>query len=726
MASIATSINLYDRVSAPINNIISALDNMCSAYENVDNSMDSGLNIARIEEARQAINAASQEVTNLGNNIENNEKHQQHFNNAVNQGQSAMAGLVTKALSLAGAYIGVTKLVEMSDKITTITARVNMMNDSFNKVNGSAVKSNEIVDMIYESAQNARGSFYDMADIVSRFGNNARDAFGSQKEVVDFANLIQKQMVLAGAGTQEASNAMLQLSQALGSGVLRGDELNSIFEQAPNLIQSIADYMDVPIGSIRELAQQGKLSADVVKNAIFASADSINAEFKKMPLTWAQVWTMMGNAATRALQPVLARISELANTEKFQVFATNAVNALSVLANMIITIMDLAVDAANFIADNWAIIEPIILGAAAAMGIYATALLIGKGIMFVMAVAQGIHTAITSAWSVATFAATASQYGLNAALLACPITWILLIIIAIIAAIIAVASAIAKMTGIADSGLGVITGGLNVVIQFFVNLGLTVANIALGIWNALNALCSNMTTAFHNAICSVQSWFYNLLSTALSVIAGIAQALNKLPFVEFDYSGISNAANDYAQKASKAAGNKREYKDVGAAFNKGMSTHDTFKDGWAKNAFDKGAAFGDGLSGKISGAVDGIMNPKGGLGKSNMFDGSGYKTGNYTSTGKTPEEIADSSNLENIANNTGRAADSLSVSSEELKYLRDIAQREAINRFTTAEIKIDMTNNNNINSSMDIDGIVDELDEKLNTAMENAALGVYS
>lgn len=162
------------------------------------------------------------------------------------------------------AYISIQsvgKALDISDELTTTTARLNMMNDGVQT-------TEELVNMVYAAAQDARGSFGDMADVVARFGNNAKDAFGSSEEVVAFADLVQKQMTIAGASTTEASNAMLQLSQALGSGVLRGDELNSIFEQAPNLIQSIADYLDVPIGQIREMASEGELSADVVKAAI--------------------------------------------------------------------------------------------------------------------------------------------------------------------------------------------------------------------------------------------------------------------------------------------------------------------------------------------------------------------------------------------------------------------------------------------------------------------------
>ena len=165
-----------------------------------------------------------------------------------------------------------------------------------------------------------------------------------------------------------------------------------------------------------------------------------------------------------------------------------------------------------------------------------------------------------------------------------------------IAIIFAVCNAIAEWTGVADSGFGVMMGGVFIVGAAFKNFGLLVANIALGIGNAIAALGSNIMTAFHNAISSVQAWWYDLLSDALYVIEGICEALNKLPFVEFDYSGISSAAEDYAAKAADAVGNKEDYKDIGDAFDKGFNTFDTFQDGWINNAFDAGAAWGDGIA----------------------------------------------------------------------------------------------------------------------------------
>ena len=707
MAGINARINLIDSLSGPMQRMIATTENLINHINNVEGAMNNGFDGSIIEDARHQAEVFATQMSNVSSSINEAEAEQQSFNNSVNSGSSAMGGLVGKAIALASAYMGIGKLMNMSDELTLTTARLDMMND---KVQTTP----ELLNMVYQSAQNARGSLTDMADVVARFGNNAKDAFSSSREVVDFANLVQKQMTIAGAGTQEASNAMLQLSQALGSGVLRGDELNSIFEQAPNLIQSVATYMDVPIGKIREMAQEGKLSAAIVKNAIFADADNINAKFEQMPMTWGQIWTMMSNAATMKLQPLLEKINSIANSPQFQAFAANAVNAVGLIANALMGLIDLGGQIADFFVQNWSVIEPIVLGIVGALVIYNSVLAIGAVIQGIIAVATAAHAALTGAWSLATFAATAAQSGLNAALLACPLTWIIGLVIALIAIIFAVANSIAKTSSVANSGFGVITGGINVVMQFFKNLGLLVADIALGITNAILALASNMGIAFHNAIAGIQSWFYDLLSTALSVVAGIAEALNKLPFVDFDFSGISNAASDYAAKSKAAAESKQEYQDVGQAFDEGMSTFDVFQDGWSDKAFKAGAKWGDGVSDKVSSTIDGFMKSNGGVDTSNMFNGGGYTAG-----ATVPSDVS------NIAKNTKKASDSLDITNEDLQYLRDIAERDVINRFTTAEIKVDMKNNNNISSSTDLDGLISDLTDKVTGALSMAAEGVH-
>ena len=684
------------------------------------NSLNQAMQNMDVSAANDAYLRLSQTVGNTERYIRDNVDEQGRFNQEISAGTQQANELTNTIKRAVAAYVSIQtvgKALNISDELVQTTSRLNMMNDG---VQTTA----ELVNMVYAAAQDARGSFSQMADVVARFGNNAKDAFSSSEEVVAFADLIQKQMTIAGASTQEAANAELQLSQALGSGVLRGDELNSIFEQAPNLIQNIADYLDVPIGKIREMAADGELSADVVKAAIFSAADDINSKFNEMPMTWGQMWQSMQNTALIAFQPVLQRLNDLANSEAFQTFIQGAIEAMATLANIVLNIFDLIGTVGGFIADNWSVISPIIYGVIGALAVYAAYLGIVKAIEIASAAASMIHSlamsakiAVMAAVTGQTMAATAAQMGYNGALYACPVVWIIMLLIALIAIIFAVCNAIAKMTGIANSGFGVITGGVNVVIQFFKNLGLTVANIALGIGNAIAALASNMMTAFHNAICSVQSWFYNLLSTALSVIEGICSALNKLPFVEFDYSGISSAADDYAAKASEAAGNKEDYQSISDAFNEGFTTFDAFQDGWASDAFNAGAAWGDGIADKVSN-----------FSLSDVFGQTDIpNVGDYTSGFN--DAIANSGvgdSIGNIDDNTGKIKDSLEVSEEDLKYLRDIAEQEAINRFTTAEINVDMSGmQNTVNSGDDIDGFMTKLTDSVNEAVDNMTEGVH-
>lgn len=681
------------------------------------NSLNQAMQNMDVSAANDAYLRLSQTVGNTERYIRDNVDEQGRFNQEISAGTQQANELTNTIKRAVAAYVSIQtvgKALNISDELVQTTSRLNMMNDG---VQTTA----ELVNMVYAAAQDARGSFSQMADVVARFGNNAKDAFSSSEEVVAFADLIQKQMTIAGASTQEAANAELQLSQALGSGVLRGDELNSIFEQAPNLIQNIADYLDVPIGKIREMAADGELSADVVKAAIFSAADDINSKFNEMPMTWGQIWQSMQNTALIAFQPVLQRLNDLANSEAFQTFIQGAIEAMATLANVVLNIFELVGTVGGFIADNWSVISPIIYGVIAALAVYAAYLGIVKGIEIASAAATAIHSVamsakigVMAALTGQTMAATAAQMGYNGALYACPVVWIIVLIIALIVVIFAVCNAIAKMTGIANSGFGVITGGVNVVIQFFKNLGLTVANIALGIGNAIAALASNMMTAFHNAICSVQSWFYNLLSTALSVIEGICSALNKLPFVEFDYSGISSAADDYAAKASEAAGNKEDYQSISDAFNEGFTTFDAFQDGWASDAFNAGAAWGDGIADKVSN-----------FSLSDVFGQTDIpNVGDYTSGFN--DAIANSGvgdSIGNIDDNTGKIKDSLDVTEEDLKYLRDIAEQESINRFTTAEVTINQTNNNNVSSDTDLDGFITALDDAMGEAIDEVTNG---
>lgn len=716
MASITTGIQLADNFTAPLMNIISSVNLAVSAFGTMDQAMSSNVDTSSLEAARTELNQASiaaqelnQTIQQTYDPIQNNVSKQEQFNQSLHNGVSESSKLADSIRGFIGAYATIQtakNVLGASDELVQTTSRLDMMNDGLQS-------TQDLFNMVYIAANDARGSLTDMASVVARFGNNAKDAFSSSAEVVQFANLIQKQMTIAGASTQEAANAELQLSQALGSGVLRGDELNSIFEQAPNLIQNIADYLDVPIGKIRAMAADGELSAGVVKAAIFAAADDINANFESMPMTWGQMWTKFQNDATMAFQPVLQRLNDLANTDGFQTFATNAVNDLAVVAGVTLDIFESVGAVAGFVSDNWSMISPVVYGVVAALAVYATYIgivnaveIVSNGIKIAACLASYAHAAATGTEASATAAATAAQYGFNTALLSSPLTWMIVLIMAAVAALVILANHFSGTGHVAQSTFGAICGGVMVVLTFFKNLGLGVANIALGMRNVMGACASNIGTAFHNTISGVQSWWYNLLSTVLSVISNICIALNKLPFVEFDYSGIASAADNYAAKSAAAANNKESYTSVSDAFNSGMNTYQYAS---YSDAYASGAAWGDGVTNKVKNAFSS---------KATTIPNAGDYA-NVLANSQMASDAADT------AKNTGKAADSLTATSEDLRYLRDIADREYINRFTTAEIKVSMVNHNKVDSNMDLDGVAEHLRSKIEEEMNAVAEGEH-
>lgn len=687
MGTIRTAIALYDGVTSPLQSMHKAMGVVLNTFESMQQASGRAVDTAAIREAREEWAKAGTAFDAIEENIRNANNEQQKFNNSIRGGNNSANGLLStikKIAVAAGGIVGINKVQNISDKLASTKARLNLLVDDGGSVDVLEQK-------IMASAQRSRSVYFDTASAVAKLGLNAGNAFnGDMNQVIAFMEQVNKQFVIGGATAQEQSNAMIQLTQAMAAGALRGEELNSILDGAPGIARAIEKYMGIAEGSIKTVAQEGKVTAEVVKNAMFAMADETNAKFDSMPKTWAQIWAGMKNKALSMFAPILTKINQIANSTKFQQVTTALINGLAGVANVASSLLDILISVASVIVDNWSWIQPIIMGIVAAMLIYNGVALVTNAIMGIQATAKAVH----------------------AALLACPLTWIILLIIAVIAAIYAACAAVAKFTGIANSGFGVICGGIMVVISFVKNLGLSVANIALGIWNALGACASNIGTAFHNVISNVQGWFYNLLSTALTVVAGICEALNKLPFVEFDYSGITSKASEYAAKSAEAYGNVEEYKSVADAFNEGMSTFDTFQDGWAADAFASGAAWGDGVADKVSGMFD-----------FSALDSMGADSLDAFNLGNDLDSIY--GNTGDIANNTAATADALDIAEEDLAYLRDIAEREAINRFTTAEIKVEQHNENHIASELDVDGIMAAWTESFAEQLAVSAEGVH-
>lgn len=754
MGRVQSSLVLNDQMSKVLGRINKAMGLVLDSFEAVQRASGKSFNTANIAAARSEIGAANAGLKEMEESYREINNQQQQFNKRISHSTTVAGGLLGKIKGVASAYLGmksVTALVGLSDTMTQTDARLSMMNDG-------KQSNEELNNMIYASAQRSRGSYLGTADTVSKLGLMAGDAFSSNKETIAFMEQVNKQFKIAGTSAQGIDAAMLQLTQAMGSGVLRGEEYNSILEQAPNIIQSIAKYMDVPTGKLKDMAADGQITADIVKSAMFACADETNAKFESMPMTWSDVWTSMQNQAIKALEPLLSKINELANSDSVQQTVDGLLNGFSAVTAVLAQVFEGVCAVYNFVAGNWSLIAPIIGGIVTMLLLYSGALLVNNAIQGIsnglktiqtvreyahaksilsQAAAHGINTkaviaeatahgvnaasltgeaaasgltaAGLTAEEVATAGATVAQSGFNTALLACPLTWIIVAIIAVIAVIYAVIAIINKVTGSTISATGVILGALAAAGAFIWDLVLAVFELVLGVIerlvNPFITIANFIANVFRDPVGSVIELFGSMADQVLAVLQKIASAMDFI-FGSNMASAVQGWRNSLSTKIEVAAqkyGNGK-YEEVMSALD--LSVEDiglkriAYSDAW-----NKGYSAGEKLEDK--------------LGNYFSFDSISQDAENLDLYGN-------GSTLGDIAKNTGDTAKNTGKTTEELSYLRDIAEREAINRFTTAEIKVDMSGmSNRIDSNMDIDGIISYLTDGVAEALVTASEGVY-
>ena len=715
MGNIRAAIALYDGVTSPLQSMHKAMGVVLNTFEAMQQASGRAVDTAAIREAREEWAKAGTAFDTIEENIRNANNEQQNFNNSIRGGSNSANGLLSiikKVAIAAGGIAGINKVLNISDELASTKARLNLLVDD-----GGSVEALE--QKIMASAQRSRSAYFDTASAVAKLGLNAGNAFGgNMDQVIAFMEQVNKQFVIGGATAQEQSNAMIQLTQAMAAGALRGEELNSILDGAPGIARAIEKYMGIAEGSIKTVAQEGKVTAEVVKNAMFAMADETNAKFDSMPKTWAQIWVDMKNQALSMFAPILTKINQIGNSTKFQKVTTGLINGLAAVANVASSALDILIAIASVFVDNWGIIQPLVLGIAAAMLLYNGYLIANnaitaisnaqKGLAAVQAykaaVANTTLAATEKAEAMAKASATAAQYGFNAALLACPLTWILLIIIAVIAAIYMIVAAINKLTGSTISATGIICGVVAVAGAFVLNCAIGVLNaIIQAIWtifvapflgivewilNVCNGGFNSFGDAVANLIGQIIGWFLNLGKVVTTIIDAI--------FGTDWTSGLESL-----QSAVTSWGKN----ESAITLDKNAPTIDyraTYSGAW-----DAGYDFGQGIDDKIGGMFDAS-----GLDSMGAFDLSNTLDGIYGNTGDT-------------AANTAATADALDIAEEDLAYLRDIAEREAINRFTTAEIKVEQHNENHISKDADLDGIMDAWANDFAEKLEVSEEGVH-
>lgn len=709
-------------MSAVLKKITRSLDTTISAFEEMQKASGKSMDTKLLKSAHTMLAQCNDEIDQMADEYERAQKQQQRLNDSIDKGTASAGGLLKKIAGIAGAYMSlnaVKGLVTDSMGLADTQIGVQTQLKTVTKNMGTGDYYGQILQKA--SDIQGRGMYGDEAMIAG--AGELATYFTDGDALLSMMDTLTNYAAGMSGGGEVDSKAMTDYATGLGKIMVGSfDAMNEKGFEFTDVQKKIIEGTATEKQIAEELGDEYvNLSNDMQAAAVIGSVidegwsglyDAMSQTPEGQIIQFKNTLGDLKETIGAGLYPAVLNFMSLfqENLPQIQEFANLFVQGIGRIINFLTQAANKALEFASTVQDNWSIIEPIVLGIVAALTAYAIISGIVAAVNGAHALSEGVKAAAQMMATGATLAETAAQHGLNAALLACPITWIVVGVIALVAAIAAVCSWIAKTTGIAATGFGVITGGINVAIQAVWNAMLVVANVAIGIWNALSACCSNIGTAFHNVIANVQGWFYGLLSTVLTVVSGICAALNKLPFVSFDYSGITAAAEEYAGKSAEAYGSVEEYTNVGDAFKSGMGTFDTFKDGWASDAFAAGSAWGDGVADKVSG----------------LFD---YEAGTIddfvTDTGYAMDGIG--SDTADIADSTGGMAKSLDVSNEQLQYLRDIAERDAINRFTTAEVKIDMTGmNNRIEGSADLDGVISQLTDGFAEALVTAAEGVHA
>ena len=556
----------------------------------------------------------------------------QRFGSSASSAAQHASSLANTLRNLAGAYLGVqgiSSLFNLSDTMTQTTARLDMMNDGLQT-------TAELNQMIYESAQRSRGSYQATSDMVSKLGNLAGEAFNSSQELVDFAEQLNKQITLSGASTQAADAAMLQLTQAMSSGVLRGEELNSILEQTPTIAKTIAEYMGVTTGEMREMASEGQITATVVKNALLGVADEVNQKFNQMPMTWAQVWTSFQNTAIIKLQPVLNGI--------------------------------------NWLANNLQIIGPLVMGAAGAFAVFQVAAHWTTIATTATAAYHFVVNLLTIGYGVLTGsagAASAAVFTFNSALLASPITWVVMGVMLLVGALYAGVAAYNKLTESSVSATGIITGAALSLVAFIIN------GTIVPIYNGFASLANFLYNVFTDPVAAVKALFLDMVTTALGYVSNLAHGIegliNAIPGVEVN---ITSGIDDLYNKVKSAS---QSVKDEA-----GLKEYLKHTDG-----FDLSAAYSAGYNWG-----------------SNLFSGSGS-----TPTTAAYTNIPTFDQISGIADSVEGIKKSVEMTDEDLQSLVDIAERRYVNNInlTSQAPVINVTGQNTGNTPADRQNLANAL-----------------
>lgn len=670
MEGIAGTVQVKDGASAVFTSITRAINVCTSSFYGFQSAASSGMNVGNIVSASGAYAGVHQVVQSITEEIYTAQNAQEDLNKSVSGGQNAVAGMFGKLQSLVDTNVsqkGLGKLISMSDEYVQMSTKIGMMNKGLEN-------ADELQGMIYNSALRSRTAYATTVDVVSQFALGAGDVFANNSETVLFAENLSKMFKIAHVSQEDMSTTAAQLAQALATGSVSGEALSSMFKDTPNIMQQMADSLGVSTEELRNM----EVPAEMVKNSLLMPTDQINTQFNDMPMTWSDIWTSACTKGYQAAQPLLGLIGG--------------------------------------IADQWDTLRPIVTVLAIVVGAYAVALGICKVAQVASGVAAAFHTAMTGGMTAATAGAATAQGSLNAALLACPIVWIVLAIIILVAVFYLVIAAVNHFAGTTISATGVIAGAFFTVFAVIQNLMFGFMELILGIVNFLVnpfiVFANFFANVFKNPISSVIYLFQGLADNVLGVIERIASAMdfvfnsNMAETVAGWRSGLKQMADDAVTKYAP----NENYENVMEAADFNLGDMGIKRKNYGEQ-YDKGYKKGQEFDKWMKGSMPEL---------SFKQDESDLSQAMGTDDGGVSDNIA------NIADNTGRTADSAEITSEDLKYMKDIAEREVIDRTVFSSISVDMGGvNNTVNNMSDLNGVCQYLADTLQETMCVTAEGVH-
>ena len=766
MASIQAGIQLVDRFSAPLMNIINSVNMAVSQMEALNNTMNTDVDASAYENIRSELHQATtaaqglreelsqtavpvamtEQTSRVGDAIEQNTRSQQNFNQSMQGGVSGAKSLVG---ALAGLSIVKSAIGAVKGQMDAAINRMDTMSNYSRTMTAITGSSDVATASLAKLKDMTKGTAYGLDTAASSVQNFVTRGMGTG-DAVNQVKAWSDAVAFYGDGTNDS---LREVTDALGKMMTKGkvemDQLDRLTDRGIDAVGIYAKATGQSSSVVQSNLSKGTISAQDFINTVSGAFENgtngvlnISGAAKKAGDTWATSIANAKAAVTRGLISVIDGVNEGLSNAGFgtildgikslgstaETVLNNVGNIASGTITLLAPVAGWIANCASSVINNWSAISPIVYGVAAAIAAYCAAMaivkaveLVSTGIKMAMCVAAYAHAAATGTEVTATAAATATQLGLNKALLSCPLTWIILLIVALIGVIVLVASKIAKTGGVAKSTFGVICGSLKVVVSVVENLIIGVVNtiisLLIELWNLIAKLANFLGNVFRNPVGAVAKLFCDLLDTIMSVAQSVAQTIDTLIGTDLS-DGISGVRNQFSNYVDGIVGKQEVYvKTVDPS--KYMIKRKNYGE-----AYKSGSSFGDGVTNKVKNMFSGKkaatdMNK-------NDYEKTLRKTqGTNLNQATAANTAATAKNTAGTAKNTAKSAQALTATSEDLKYIRDMAAQKYINRFTTAKITVHQTNHNKISKELDLDGVTEHLRKTMEEQMISAAEGVH-